>query len=331
MTPRDKVRSETSSILQVLDHTAAALANRDFGAWASVWAHAPYVRRIAGWSRGGVMIADGWQDIASQMRRLFDERPDLLVLHEYGTPRENINVRVGGSMAWVTYDQYSLDSAGQSMRALTGFTRETWGFEKHSGEWKRTYLAYFHELPPAEESALLRVDENAEIVMLSRAAAATIGSSDVLRVRNGRLHAANRETDLRLQEAIRRTARVVPWAMGETQRVPFLLKDPSGSPDCICWITKWPDPAGHVMISVSDAVGSRRRLHNAVLIYRLSSAQARLAEVIVAGHSLVEAAEQLGVTISTARTQLNRMFEKIGVRSQPALVAALLSVANPLA
>jgi DNA-binding CsgD family transcriptional regulator len=33
------------------------------------------------------------------------------------------------------------------------------------------------------------------------------------------------------------------------------------------------------------------------------------------------------VTVNTARTHLHRMFEKTGVRSQPALVGALLSVA----
>jgi DNA-binding CsgD family transcriptional regulator len=52
--------------------------------------------------------------------------------------------------------------------------------------------------------------------------------------------------------------------------------------------------------------------------------------LIIAGHDLVNAAERLGVSVNTTRTHLQRMFDKTGVRTQPALVRALLSVASPL-
>jgi DNA-binding CsgD family transcriptional regulator len=38
----------------------------------------------------------------------------------------------------------------------------------------------------------------------------------------------------------------------------------------------------------------------------------------------------LGITANTARTHLDRIFDKTGVRTQPALVRALLSVAAPV-
>src|SRR5262245_58739978 len=41
-------------------------------------------------------------------------------------------------------------------------------------------------------------------------------------------------------------------------------------------------------------------------------------------------ADHLGVSVTTARTQLQRMFEKTGARSQPALVRALLSFPSPM-
>jgi DNA-binding CsgD family transcriptional regulator len=55
----------------------------------------------------------------------------------------------------------------------------------------------------------------------------------------------------------------------------------------------------------------------------------RLAERIVAGEELPAAARTLGVSVNTVRTQLQRIFDKIGVRSQPALVRVLLSIASP--
>ena len=85
----------------------------------------------------------------------------------------------------------------------------------------------------------------------------------------------------------------------------------------------------NAMIAFDDTGTSYRRLQNAILVYRLSPAQTRLAQKIADGHDLAAAAEQLGVTVNTARTHLYRMFEKTGVHSQPALVKALLSVAAP--
>jgi DNA-binding CsgD family transcriptional regulator len=56
----------------------------------------------------------------------------------------------------------------------------------------------------------------------------------------------------------------------------------------------------------------------------------RLAALIVEGCDLTRAADQLGISANTARTQLQRMFDKTGVRSQPALVRMLLSVGSPI-
>jgi DNA-binding CsgD family transcriptional regulator len=74
---------------------------------------------------------------------------------------------------------------------------------------------------------------------------------------------------------------------------------------------------------------AEERLETAAVVYGLSPSQVRLAEQIIGGQSLGDAAERLKVSVATTRTQLQRMFDKTGVRSQPALVRALLSVAAP--
>ena len=47
---------------------------------------------------------------------------------------------------------------------------------------------------------------------------------------------------------------------------------------------------------------------------------------LLEGLALADAAERDGVSLSTAKTQLQRIFDKVGVRTQPALVRALLAV-----
>ncbi len=75
---------------------------------------------------------------------------------------------------------------------------------------------------------------------------------------------------------------------------------------------------------------TEQQLRVAASVYGISPAQLSLAEHIVAGRDLVAAATELGISANTARTQLQRIFEKTGVRSQTGLVRALLSFAPQL-
>ena len=72
------------------------------------------------------------------------------------------------------------------------------------------------------------------------------------------------------------------------------------------------------------------RLALAAAVYDLSPAQQRLATLVVEGLALTEIAERMGVTQNTARTHLKRIFDKVGVRSQSALVRVLLTAIAPL-
>jgi DNA-binding CsgD family transcriptional regulator len=58
--------------------------------------------------------------------------------------------------------------------------------------------------------------------------------------------------------------------------------------------------------------------------YHLTPAEARLALSMVEGHSLKFAAEMIGVTFNTARSQLKSIFAKTGVRRQGELIRLLL-------
>ena len=66
------------------------------------------------------------------------------------------------------------------------------------------------------------------------------------------------------------------------------------------------------------------------MIYGLSPAQQRVAALVAEGLSLAEIATRMAITANTARTHLNRIFEKTGVRTQTALVRVLLSAVTPV-
>jgi len=58
--------------------------------------------------------------------------------------------------------------------------------------------------------------------------------------------------------------------------------------------------------------------------YGLTMAEARIALLIAAGHRLDRVAQQLGVSVSTARTHLQRIFNKTGTQRQVELVRLIL-------
>ena len=108
--------------------------------------------------------------------------------------------------------------------------------------------------------------------------------------------------------------------------IPIVLEGGSSEPANVSWIIA---DSGQIHVWIDDARLAEERLETAAVVYGLLPAQIRPAEQIVASRSLRDAAGELGVSLATTRTQLERIFDKTGVRSQPALVRALLSVAAP--
>lgn len=66
-------------------------------------------------------------------------------------------------------------------------------------------------------------------------------------------------------------------------------------------------------------------------LFNLTPAEARVFELIAAGRTVAEAAQALGVSASTIKTHLLRLFDKLGVRRQADLVALAASFALPVA
>jgi DNA-binding CsgD family transcriptional regulator len=104
--------------------------------------------------------------------------------------------------------------------------------------------------------------------------------------------------------------------------VPIVIESVEGFPARVCWVS---DEAGMILVRINDREMTPERLENAGLVYGLSRAQLAIASAITAGLSLGEAADKAGISINTARTHLQRIYDKTGVRNQAALVRVLLA------
>lgn len=315
---------DIEAILEVLRKESEAFWNKDIEAYKRCWVNAPYVRRTGWWSLGGVTWRVGWDEIERRTREQFAAFPDKNATPET-MRRENVVIRAGRDMAWVSYDQHAAQQ-GEAVMDMPGLSRETKILEKHDGEWKLVYLNYLHRTTHQVFAALLQVDGNRRVIWKNQAADAELASGCGLVLRAGTLRAIDRSADQRLAATVDWAAKLDEGLEARRDSVPIVLGGGHGEPANVCWVIA---DSGVILVAINDSAAANDRLKRASLIYGISTSQAALASEIIAGRDLREASENLGISINTARTQLQRMFDKTGVRSQAALVRALLSVAAP--
>jgi DNA-binding CsgD family transcriptional regulator len=207
--------------------------------------------------------------------------------------------------------------------------------ERHEGRWMITHLIFVPVRNISHDRAHIRVDASGRVAHVSPAMKAALAGAG-LTISAGRLRAVRPKWDRDLQAAISRMHGLTgfkelgtDFLEGEyadrarTREVPVLLGDDErgGQRYCMVMIQD-----GDVFVALDNPARVSRRLQLANMVYGLSEAQLRLAGEIVGGLTLPAAAEKLGISPNTARTHLNRIFEKTGVNNQAALVRCLLSV-----
>jgi len=91
-----------------------------------------------------------------------------------------------------------------------------------------------------------------------------------------------------------------------------LYEDAGNNDDVLLFIT---DPEQR--LDVSPEIIAR--------LFGLTASEARLASALSRGDSMEEAAEAMGVTVSTARTYLKQVFSKTGTGRQADLIRMILT------
>ena len=319
--------ADQAAIMAVLMAETDAYMRRDFDAVASHWVHSPQTRLMTMFASIGVRVERGWDAIGERYRGIMARSPQK---HDAAqrVRWENVNIVLGGDMAWVSYEQVASD-AGDSLD-VAGLQHEVKIFHRVDGAWKIGCLVLMQSTVEQANCPLIEVDSDSRILWMNQQAQGRMIDHPGLVSATGRLRARQRERDAGLRDAVRvafrelqsqRPLNVVPK---QTWAVP-LGEDEAGIP-LYCWVLL---EDGKALVSFDDAETVARRVTGAQEVYGLSPAQVRLARLIIDGHDLAGAAELLAVSINTVRTQLQRIFDKTGVRSQAALVRSVLSADPP--
>lgn len=320
---RESAEEARRAVMQVIETESAAYLARDYEGWARCWVHAPHVRRWVFHGSRGIYVWEGWEEQGERMKQFMAAHPTPSAA-EYR--RESINLRVGKDVAWVTFDQYTSGAAGPLVD-LPEATSEMRIIEKDADGWKIACVSNFHRSLDHITSALVRVDKQGAVTWMNSAAEKELRTFRGIVVRAGCLRAVDRTLDQRLQAAIRWAGHRDDGIWPRRGALPIVLDGGRGGPANVCWVIAH---NSQILVAINNQRMSDERLAAAAPVYGITPAQLRLAGLIVAGHDLVDAAGRLGVSVNTARTHLQRMYDKTGVRTQPALVRVLLSVVSPL-
>jgi DNA-binding CsgD family transcriptional regulator len=314
---------DRNTVTRVIETESAAYLAKDFDTWAACWAHAPYVRRWVSTTRRGVDTWDGWERQGRPMKLFMDEHPDPSTARYR---REAMNVRVANDMAWATFDQHASGGSGPETD-VPELNNELRILEKDADGWKIVCICSFQRSLDHIASAVVQVDPQGAVISMNAAAKIDLDASGRMFVRAGRLRATDRAADQRLQAAIRWAGHRDDTMWPRHGTLPVLLGGGYGDPVDVCWVAA---RSHQIYIFVKNQEMLEERLQAAAAIYGITPAQLRLAQLTIAGDDLRIASKRLGVSVATTRTHMQRMFEKLGVHSQTALVRALLSVAAPL-
>lgn len=177
----------------------------------------------------------------------------------------------------------------------------------------------------AIDDGLVVTDERA-IVLHANRAARSIFEAGLLTQRNGLLCAGTPEATRTLHDAIARQDRA---------RIPVILWFGTPSARQLATVTVRSAEtaaataygAAHPVVVVTIRRATPARLPSAETLqaaFALTPAEARLAREVLKGDGVSACARRLGVTANTARTHLNRVFDKTGTKRQAELVRLLL-------
>ena len=314
-------------ILAVLRAETAAFYRGDFEGLARHWVHGPDVRRTIAGRHSGTRLARGWDEFSRQIKEGMRVFPQDFRVEEW-LRWDNLQIRARADMAWVTYDQVAIRPSDRILSS--DFQHETKILYRIDGEWKLVYLAIVVPGVGRNDTPQIELDGKGRVYRVNALARERLPTHPGLTVSGGRLRARDRTFDPGLQNEIRNVIGLLktstpPGFMRRGFEAVPLGQDDLGRP-IYCWVTIEDE---RLLVTFDDAYLIGLRVDTAARVYALSPAQQSLARSLATGADPASAANELGVTVNTVRTQLRRMFEKTGTRNQATLISALLSVQRP--
>ena len=116
---------EKAAILETLNKETEAAFQRNYDDWQDKWVHDPNITKTyIDFTDSSFTESVGWAEISAFVKTFIEEHPEPEPLPKLV---DDINVRLYGNGAWVTFHQHD---------SLRGQKRETRLMEKVNGHWK---------------------------------------------------------------------------------------------------------------------------------------------------------------------------------------------------
>lgn len=316
-------KTDIEAIAEVIRSDTLAFQSEDYAAWERVWAHDDRARDVFISTTAGISVLSGWPAIAAHMKKVFDNHLSER-LTDFGY--ENLQISVVGDCAWAVFDTWTVWENGER-----GESFDTRVLERHGDEWKIVYASFVLRHYKGPEGLALCLDRNGQILQASPASLDALKSHPFLTVSHGRIRAHRLDWDKALQKALEQAAQHHGFfetyrfahSIGGTAQYPVVLgTTDEGGVAVVRFSIR--DNFTYLWIDADQFLDRHMKFARAV--FSLSEGQIKVARQIALGSSVRSTAEELGVSVNTARTHLTRLYEKTGVRSQAALVRLLLSV-----
>lgn len=321
------VEADKVAIMAVLKAETDAWMRRDFDALAKHWVHSPQTRRMTSFAALGTDMVEGWDEIGANFKATLARHTAPYSMSER-LSWDRVNIVVGADMAWVTYDQIGTNTG--DLFELAGVQHELKIFQRIDGTWKIGCLVVMQRSVEHAKCPLIEVDSGGRVVWLNQQARNRIATHPGLMIAAGKLRARRHDHQAALADALdwafsSRLDHLPPTRISRPSRAVALGTDDESTP-VFCWVVL---DDGKVLACFDNDEIVERKIKVAEAIFGLSPSQARLAKLIVEGKDLSQASGVLGISVNTARTQVQRMFDRTGVHNQAALVRVLLSAEMP--
>lgn len=319
--------ADHAAIIRLLDADIEAFLARDYDAWAACWAQTPDTRRFLASVTGGMRVDEGWETFGRLHKESFAKHPEPNIAPEQ-IHRTNMNLVIGADVAWATFDQVGPEAGDQF--AMVGIQHEQRVFRKINGEWKILCMVIMQRSIDQANFPLIEVDASARVLWMNAEAKRELPDFPELFISGDRLKAKNKNHNSCLQSTIAELHQLNDELMsyvpeGASAR-PVVLGEDDYAVTKYCWVSL---KDTKVLVSFDDSRLVDQKLAWAKLVYSFSATQAQIVRLIVQGSDLANIAEDLGITINTVRTHLQRTYDKSGARSLQALVRAVLNMEPP--
>jgi DNA-binding CsgD family transcriptional regulator len=319
--------ADHAAIVELIHRNRIALWTADYELYASCFVHSPDTARWNASPILGIHVRYGWDEISARVRDFFNTNAGahgVSLANAHETTVENLVLHIDRNTAWATFNQRF--PTPKQVISGRGFTHEVRIFERHDDAWKIVFLGYLDEDFVRDDSVMVQLDREGRVLYETTGATLALASDDDLIIRNGKLRVRDSRTNERLQSGIQWAASLDRGYILSKSTLAIVHDAGDGLPAKVWWIIA---ESGRIWFAFGDAGLSDARLSAAAAAFGLSPAQLEVARHIAQGQTLTQIADRLGITPNTARTHLDRIFDKTGVRTQPALVRMLLTVVSP--